>query len=28
VSLPEPELLQLLRWLRPAAHPLIRLGIT
>ena len=28
VSLPEPELLQLLRWLRPSAHPLIRLGIT
>jgi L,D-peptidoglycan transpeptidase YkuD (ErfK/YbiS/YcfS/YnhG family) len=27
VSLPEPELLQLLRWLRPAAHPLLRLGI-
>jgi L,D-peptidoglycan transpeptidase YkuD (ErfK/YbiS/YcfS/YnhG family) len=28
VSLPEAELLHLLRWLRPAAHPLIRLGIT
>ena len=28
VSLPEPELLHLLRWLRPAAQPLIRLGIT
>jgi L,D-peptidoglycan transpeptidase YkuD (ErfK/YbiS/YcfS/YnhG family) len=28
VSLPESELLHLLRWLRPAAHPLIRLGIT
>jgi L,D-peptidoglycan transpeptidase YkuD (ErfK/YbiS/YcfS/YnhG family) len=25
VSLPEPELLQLLRWLRPSAKPLIRL---
>jgi len=28
VSLPEAELVQLLRWLRPAAHPLIRLGIS
>lgn len=28
VSLPEPELLQLLRWLSPAAHPLVRLGIS
>jgi L,D-peptidoglycan transpeptidase YkuD (ErfK/YbiS/YcfS/YnhG family) len=27
VSLPEPELLQLLRWLRPAARPLIRLTV-
>lgn len=27
VSLPEPELLQLLRWLRPSAHPEIHLGI-
>jgi L,D-peptidoglycan transpeptidase YkuD (ErfK/YbiS/YcfS/YnhG family) len=26
VSLPEGELVQLLRWLRPAARPLIRLG--
>jgi L,D-peptidoglycan transpeptidase YkuD (ErfK/YbiS/YcfS/YnhG family) len=26
VSLPHPELLQLLRWLRPAAHPHIALG--
>jgi len=28
VSLPERRLVQLLRWLRPAADPLIRLGIT
>jgi L,D-peptidoglycan transpeptidase YkuD (ErfK/YbiS/YcfS/YnhG family) len=28
VSLPEPRLVRLLRWLRPAARPLIRLGIT
>lgn len=28
VSVPEPQLVQLLRWLRPAAHPLIRLGNT
>jgi L,D-peptidoglycan transpeptidase YkuD (ErfK/YbiS/YcfS/YnhG family) len=28
VSLPERQLVQLLRWFRPAAHPLIRLGIT
>jgi len=28
VSLPEQQLVQLLRWLRPAARPLIRLGIT
>jgi L,D-peptidoglycan transpeptidase YkuD (ErfK/YbiS/YcfS/YnhG family) len=28
VSLPEPELLRLLRWLRPGTRPLIRLGIT
>ena len=28
VSLPEPELVRLLRWLRPSAHPLIRIGIT
>jgi L,D-peptidoglycan transpeptidase YkuD (ErfK/YbiS/YcfS/YnhG family) len=28
VSLPEPELVRLLRWLRPAAHPLIRIGIS
>ena len=27
VSLPEARLLQLLRWLRPSARPLIRLGI-
>jgi L,D-peptidoglycan transpeptidase YkuD (ErfK/YbiS/YcfS/YnhG family) len=27
VSLPEPELVQLLRWLRPSARPLIRLGV-
>jgi L,D-peptidoglycan transpeptidase YkuD (ErfK/YbiS/YcfS/YnhG family) len=27
VSLPEPRLVQLLRWLRPTARPLIRLGI-
>lgn len=28
VSLPEPRLLRLLRWLRPSAHPAIRLGIS
>jgi len=28
VSLPERQLVQLLRWLRPEAHPVIRLGIT
>ena len=28
VALPEPRLLHVLRWLRPDAHPLIRLGIT
>jgi L,D-peptidoglycan transpeptidase YkuD (ErfK/YbiS/YcfS/YnhG family) len=28
VSLPEPILLRLLRWLRPSAHPLIHLGTT
>jgi L,D-peptidoglycan transpeptidase YkuD (ErfK/YbiS/YcfS/YnhG family) len=28
VSLPEPLLVRLLRWLRPAARPLIRLGIS
>jgi L,D-peptidoglycan transpeptidase YkuD (ErfK/YbiS/YcfS/YnhG family) len=28
VSLPEPELVRLLRWLRPRAHPLIRIGIS
>ena len=28
VSLPEPELVRLLRWLRPSAHPLIRIGIS
>jgi L,D-peptidoglycan transpeptidase YkuD (ErfK/YbiS/YcfS/YnhG family) len=28
VSLPEPELVQLLRWLRPAAHPLIRIRVS
>jgi L,D-peptidoglycan transpeptidase YkuD (ErfK/YbiS/YcfS/YnhG family) len=28
VSLPEAQLVQLLRWLRPSAHPLIRIGIT
>jgi L,D-peptidoglycan transpeptidase YkuD (ErfK/YbiS/YcfS/YnhG family) len=27
VSLPEARLLRLLRWLRPSAHPLIRIGI-
>ncbi|HET8528411.1 MAG TPA: L,D-transpeptidase family protein [Gaiellaceae bacterium] len=27
VSLPEPRLLQVLRWLRPAARPLIHIGI-
>jgi L,D-peptidoglycan transpeptidase YkuD (ErfK/YbiS/YcfS/YnhG family) len=27
VSLPERKLVQLLRWLRPAAHPRIRIGI-
>jgi L,D-peptidoglycan transpeptidase YkuD (ErfK/YbiS/YcfS/YnhG family) len=28
VSLPEPELLRLLRWLRPSAHPMLRIGIS
>ena len=28
VSLPEPALVRLLRWLRPSAHPLIRIGIS
>jgi L,D-peptidoglycan transpeptidase YkuD (ErfK/YbiS/YcfS/YnhG family) len=28
VSLPEAELLRVLRWLQPSAHPLIRLGVT
>lgn len=28
VSLPERQLLQLLRWLRPSARPLLRLGIS
>jgi L,D-peptidoglycan transpeptidase YkuD (ErfK/YbiS/YcfS/YnhG family) len=28
VSLPEAQLVRLLRWLRPSAHPLIRLGIS
>jgi L,D-peptidoglycan transpeptidase YkuD (ErfK/YbiS/YcfS/YnhG family) len=28
VSLPEAQLVQLLRWLRPASQPLIRIGIT
>ena len=28
VSLPEPRLLRLLRWLRPAARPGIHLGIS
>jgi L,D-peptidoglycan transpeptidase YkuD (ErfK/YbiS/YcfS/YnhG family) len=28
VSLPEPQLVHVLRWLRPEAHPLIHLGIT
>jgi len=28
VSLPEAELVQMLRWLRPSAHPLIRIGIS
>ena len=28
VSLPEAQLVRLLRWLRPAGHPLIRIGIT
>jgi L,D-peptidoglycan transpeptidase YkuD (ErfK/YbiS/YcfS/YnhG family) len=28
VSLPEAQLLRLLRWLRPSAHPLVHLGIS
>lgn len=28
ISLPQPQLLEVLRWLRPAAHPLIHIGIT
>jgi L,D-peptidoglycan transpeptidase YkuD (ErfK/YbiS/YcfS/YnhG family) len=28
VSLPEPRLVQLLRWLRPSARPLVHLGIS
>lgn len=28
VSLPEAELVHVLRWLRPSAHPLIRIGIS
>lgn len=28
VSLPEPRLVRLMRWLRPAATPLVRLGIS
>jgi L,D-peptidoglycan transpeptidase YkuD (ErfK/YbiS/YcfS/YnhG family) len=28
VSLPEPQLLQVLRWLRPAARPVVHLGIS
>ena len=28
VSLPEPQLVRLLRWLRPSTHPLIRIGIS
>jgi L,D-peptidoglycan transpeptidase YkuD (ErfK/YbiS/YcfS/YnhG family) len=28
VSLPEPQLLQVLRWLRPAASPVVHLGIS
>jgi L,D-peptidoglycan transpeptidase YkuD (ErfK/YbiS/YcfS/YnhG family) len=28
VSLPETQLVRVLRWLRPAAHPLVHLGLT